>query len=1056
MSSETQKLNWLGNDYFVSLMLANEHSHSALEMLVDDLHTDKERTISQFLCHSGSEDFLWGLIRLLGDSSSRVAGNSAYIIGTLAESEFGCYRVLSLITTSQKKTDGRRVLDDLTKMLAFDDAESVMNAAGTIGTLAETHEGRQWMMGESCLIQMIDNITHLLINDNIWTASNAALVLARVTIAEEGCFKLLEHSESQSILSQLIQSLGVDEAGRGMNAAFAIGRLCDMDIGRTRLLGMLESEKMITSLAKMLSCSDLGASKNACFAISCLATTPEGHARLLNNIYADDVIKTLGKLLPSEDNETGWFAAMTLRTVASQPRGCMKLRDNGEVVKALKLIIGDQKTNSDLKEEAKATLEILKRLEKPLPPNIEVKGPHVVEASWSEVTTRGNFPVRYQLYEGEKVVYYDREPHATVKGLQPFSQYSFKIRAITEGDESPLSETITITTEESVPGPPTHLRMAGSTTTQLKVVWEPPDVPNGILKGYYVYQGRQLVESTYELSSIITGLQPSTSYEIQVCASTAKGKGPKSIVCGTTSELGAHAPDKPTVTVLGRNEVHVLWSPPENPIGKINRYDLTVNGKNVYSGTDLSYTVRRLNPDTEYAFVVSALTNEGRCDSKPTKKKTSKDEYDDGNRQPLYPQPKKEKESPPRQKSAKRRKSSVSNLAENKELLRRNSAQGKRQSISEEAEKVVNKAGPRPPSSGGSSTSHQRRSSIPKEDRSERLASAKSTKSISESVTPSTIQLPPPVPSPHHIDYTAPQYPPHQRLHPSFQEPLQPIQFNREGSSMTAAPGIMSIKISVKNTGSRKKTCVTIGDRTTESSKSTSRVKKRSTSDIELTRSMTTLNLGLKTQQGIHHKKYLDPVTADLKNKRNGQILQLNPDMAHRTNTFIGSHRPNSKKGSKSDRIPPKQLTPPGIPTPPPGLNWQPKFPAPPMTFNNNAKFVPMQFRTQPANLPSTLRRELTSVGVYDKAPGLKKIDAVTRSNTQADMSRSNYESEQRYAVGNQKVTSGKPSSSASSRKHPSQLYTSKTQGNLYAERQFPAQPAASSHPQTANLQSAR
>ena len=63
----------------------------------------------------------------------RVAGNAAYILGTLAESEHGCFRVLSV--TSHPSPEARRILPDLTKMLLFDDAESVMNAAGTMGTL---------------------------------------------------------------------------------------------------------------------------------------------------------------------------------------------------------------------------------------------------------------------------------------------------------------------------------------------------------------------------------------------------------------------------------------------------------------------------------------------------------------------------------------------------------------------------------------------------------------------------------------------------------------------------------------------------------------------------------------------------------------------------------------------------------------------------------------------------------------------------------------------------------------------------------------------------------
>ena len=63
--------NWVREDYFALLMSGDRRSHTALEMLVDDLHAEKERTISTFLCHSGSEDFLWGLIRLLGNDTPR-------------------------------------------------------------------------------------------------------------------------------------------------------------------------------------------------------------------------------------------------------------------------------------------------------------------------------------------------------------------------------------------------------------------------------------------------------------------------------------------------------------------------------------------------------------------------------------------------------------------------------------------------------------------------------------------------------------------------------------------------------------------------------------------------------------------------------------------------------------------------------------------------------------------------------------------------------------------------------------------------------------------------
>ena len=58
-------------DYFAMLLQRDRRSHEGLELLVDDLHAEKERTIGKFLSHSGSEDFLWGLVRLLGNDNTR-------------------------------------------------------------------------------------------------------------------------------------------------------------------------------------------------------------------------------------------------------------------------------------------------------------------------------------------------------------------------------------------------------------------------------------------------------------------------------------------------------------------------------------------------------------------------------------------------------------------------------------------------------------------------------------------------------------------------------------------------------------------------------------------------------------------------------------------------------------------------------------------------------------------------------------------------------------------------------------------------------------------------
>lgn len=52
-------------------------------------------------------------------------------------------------------------------------------------------------------------------------------------------------------------------------------------------------------------------------------------------------------------------------------------------------------------EEVSQTLEILKRLDKAQTPVAEVLGSDSIKVTWSEVSTKSGFPVRYHLFEGE-------------------------------------------------------------------------------------------------------------------------------------------------------------------------------------------------------------------------------------------------------------------------------------------------------------------------------------------------------------------------------------------------------------------------------------------------------------------------------------------------------------------------------------------------------------------------------------------------------------------------------------------------------------------------------
>ena len=63
--------HWRDVDYFTYLLKDLDSACSALEYMVDDLHLDKDHTVGIFLDHAGSEDFLWSLVKFLGNSNPR-------------------------------------------------------------------------------------------------------------------------------------------------------------------------------------------------------------------------------------------------------------------------------------------------------------------------------------------------------------------------------------------------------------------------------------------------------------------------------------------------------------------------------------------------------------------------------------------------------------------------------------------------------------------------------------------------------------------------------------------------------------------------------------------------------------------------------------------------------------------------------------------------------------------------------------------------------------------------------------------------------------------------
>lgn len=97
-------------------------------------NVDKEQTIEKFLAHCGSEDFLWGIVKLMSSENLRVSGNSAYVFGTIGETSDGIDRIVGLLV-NKTHPEAIKILSYLVNLLKSSDYECLMNAAGTIGTI---------------------------------------------------------------------------------------------------------------------------------------------------------------------------------------------------------------------------------------------------------------------------------------------------------------------------------------------------------------------------------------------------------------------------------------------------------------------------------------------------------------------------------------------------------------------------------------------------------------------------------------------------------------------------------------------------------------------------------------------------------------------------------------------------------------------------------------------------------------------------------------------------------------------------------------------------------
>ncbi|XP_040002524.1 protein sidekick-1-like [Xiphias gladius] len=217
--------------------------------------------------------------------------------------------------------------------------------------------------------------------------------------------------------------------------------------------------------------------------------------------------------------------------------------------------------------------------------------------------------------------------------LQKYTVYVLQVLAYTRTGDGPPSNPILLRTKEDVPGPPVRMVFPEVRLSSVRVVWQPPANPNGIILGYqisYCLDSRDPLRwTTVEVGSnarqfTVTGLSSEKTYMFRLTARTATGWGEEqeALVITTERRERPQPPRKLSVPQDGvescRLRLHwVTGGSGSSPL----RY-FTLQVKQLPNGdwnthiADIphnvtAWTVDRLKPFTSYKFRMLATNDVG-------------------------------------------------------------------------------------------------------------------------------------------------------------------------------------------------------------------------------------------------------------------------------------------------------------------------------------------------------------------------------------------------------------------------------------------------------------
>ncbi|KAM3874865.1 fibronectin type-III domain-containing protein 3A [Diretmus argenteus] len=224
-----------------------------------------------------------------------------------------------------------------------------------------------------------------------------------------------------------------------------------------------------------------------------------------------------------------------------------------------------------------------------------------------------------------ELVYSGPATEHVCEGLKSGCSYQTRVYCMSEGGQSPLSETLQVQTPAVPPGLCQPPRLVGKPKArEVQLRWGPPQVDGGSLVSCYTVEvsGPQAEESREiyqgpELDCTVGNLLPGKTYSFRLKAANKAGYGPLSERCEVTTGPGAPEHCKPPCTTCKSPScVVVSWEAPPCNGAPVSEYRLEWGAAEgsmqvSYSGPALSHEVKGLLPATSYFCRVQAVNVAG-------------------------------------------------------------------------------------------------------------------------------------------------------------------------------------------------------------------------------------------------------------------------------------------------------------------------------------------------------------------------------------------------------------------------------------------------------------